>query len=192
MENSEKRRMTEAGFARILTEEEKLKILRARAKKLAIEVKAKEAGEENLEIVEFMLSGERYGIESLYIREAYPLKEFTPIPCTPAFVLGLINIRGQVLSIVDIGRFFDLPRQGITDLNRVIVLSSGALEFGVLADDILGMRRVPAQEIQGDLPTLTGIRAEYLKGVTSDRVTVLDAGKILADKDLIVHQEVAG
>ncbi len=192
MEDSEKRRMTEAGFARILTEEEKLKILRARAKKLAIEVKAKEAGEENLEIVEFMLSGERYGIESLYIREAYPLKEFTPIPCTPAFVLGLINIRGQVLSIVDIGRFFDLPRKGITDLNRVIVLSSGALEFGILADDILGVSMVPVKDIQESLPTLTGIRAEYLKGVTNDRVTILDTAKILTDKNLIVHQEVMG
>jgi len=175
-----------------MEDSEKHKILRARAKKLAIEAKTEDAGTEKLEIVEFMLSGERYGIESLYIREAYPLKEFTPIPCTPAFVLGLINIRGQVLSIVDIGRFFDLPRQGITDLNRVIVLSSGALEFGILADDILGVRRVPVQEIQEDLPTLTGIRAEYLKGVTNDRVTVLDAGKILADKKLIVHEEVTG
>lgn len=170
---------------------ERQQILKERAKSLAIEAATEDAGEEKIEIVEFMLSGERYGIESPYIREVYPLKEFTPLPCTPAFVLGLINIRGQVLSVVDIGRFFELPRQGVTDLNRVIVLNSGTLEFGILADDILGMRRVSIQDVQESLPTLTGIRAEYLKGVTPDRLTVLDAGKILADKKLIVHEEVS-
>lgn len=181
MENTEQPAITASEVARVLRE---------RARKLAVALKSEDAGKEMVEIVEFMLSGERYGIESLYIREVYPLKEFTPVPCTPAFVLGVVNIRGQVLSIVDIGRFFDLPRQGVTDLNRVIVLSSGALEFGILADDILGVRLVPVQDIQESLPTLTGIRAEYLKGVTGDRITVLDGGKILADRKLIVHEEV--
>jgi purine-binding chemotaxis protein CheW len=51
---------------------------------------------------------------------------------------------------------------------------------------------IPLKDIQESLPTLTGIRAEYLKGVTNDRVTVLDAGKVLSDKSLIVHQEVSG
>lgn len=188
MEASEKRKMTEAGFNRALTEEEKSRIMRERAKKLASESKTKETAEEKLEILEFMLSGERYGLESLYIREAYPLKNFTPIPCTPAFVLGLVNVRGQVMSIVDIGRFFDLPRKGITELNRVLILSSGDMEFGILADDILGVSQVPVKDIQESLPTLTDIRAEYLKGVTKDRLTILDAKKILTDKNLIVHE----
>lgn len=173
-------------------EEEKTRILRTRAKRLATPLKSPEVGAKTIEIVEFLLSGEHYGIESCYIREAYPLKEFTPVPCTPAFVLGVVNIRGQILSILDIGRFFDLPGQGITDLDRVIVLSSGPLEFGILADAILGVKMAPLAEMQETLPTLTGIRAEYLKGVTNDRVTILDAQKILADKTLIVYQEVTG
>lgn len=173
-----------------MEDSEKQKILRERARKLAIEGKNEDTGNVKFEIVEFMLSGERYGMESTYIREVYPLGDFTPIPCTPSFVLGVINIRGQVLSIIDIGTFFDLPRQGVTDLNMVIVLSSGTLEFGILADDILGVRMVAVQDIQESLPTLTGIRAEYLKGVTNDRITVLDARKILAGTKLIVHQEV--
>lgn len=192
MEDSEAHKMTDTGMNWALTEEDKSKIMRERAKKLSARSKTEEAGEEKLEIVEFVLSGEIYGIESVHIREAYPLKNFTPIPCTPAFVLGVINVRGQVLSIVDIGRFFDLPRKGITDLNKVIVLGSGDMEFGILADEVLGVSLIPLKDIQESLPTLTGIRAEYLKGVTNDRVTVLDAGKILLDKNLIVHQEVSG
>ena len=107
-------------------------------------------------------------------------------------MLGVINVRGEVLSIVDIGRFFDLPRKRITDLSKVIVLGSGDMEFGILADEVLGVNMIPLKDIQESLPTLTGIRAEYLKGVTNDRVTVLDAEKILSDKNLIVHQEVSG
>jgi purine-binding chemotaxis protein CheW len=172
--------------------EEKEKILKERARKLAAPVKTEESKEENLEVVEFLLSQEKYGFESQYIREVYPLENFTPIPCTPAFVLGVINIRGQILSIIDMGRFFDLPRKGITDLNKVIILRSDDMEFGILADEISGVRMIPVSEIQQSLPTLTGIRAEYLKGVTNDRVTLLDAKKILTDKNLIVYQEVTG
>lgn len=190
MEDSEKRKMTEAGIDWTLSSEEKAKILKERARKLAASVKAEESKEENLEVVEFLLSQERYGFESQYIREVYPLENFTPIPCTPAFVLGVINVRGQILSIIDMGRFFDLPRKGITDLNKVIILRSDDMEFGILADEISGVRMIPVSEIQQSLPTLTGLRAEYLKGVTNDRVTILDAKKILTDKNLIVYQEV--
>ncbi len=191
MEDSEKRKMTKVGIDWTPSGEEKTKILKERAKKLAASVKTEEVKEENLEVVEFLLSQERYGFESQYIREAYPLENFNPIPCTPAFVLGVINVRGQILSIIDMGRFFDLPQKGITENNRVIILRSDDMEFGILADEISGVRMIPVSEIQQSLPTLTGIRAEYLKGVTNDRVTILDAKKILTDKNLIVHQEVS-
>lgn len=191
MEDSEKRKMTKVGIDWTPSGEEKTKILKKRAKKLAASVKTEEVKEENLEVVEFLLSQERYGLESQYIREVYPLENFTPIPCTPAFVLGVINVRGQILSIIDMGRFFDLPQKGITDLNKVIILRSDDMEFGILADEISGVRMIAVSEIQQSLPTLTGIRAEYLKGVTNDRVTILDANKILTDKNLIVYQEVS-
>jgi len=171
--------------------EEKKKILKTRAKALAREQEEKETTEEKIEVVEFLLSYERYAIESSYVREVYPLKEFTPLPCTPPFVLGIINVRGQILSIIDIKKFFDLPEKGLTDLNKVIILRSEKMEFGILADEISGVRMIPVSEIQQSLPTLTGIRAEYLKGVTNDRVTILDANKILTDKNLIVYQEVS-
>ena len=184
------RRVAETGADPAAEATEINRILRERAKKLAAQLSPDEESAAGREIVEFLLGGERYGIESTYIREVYPLKEYTVIPCTPAFVLGVINIRGQVLSVVDIGRFFELPARGIADLNRVIVLAAGDLEFGILADEVVGVRVIAARDLQPSLPTLTGIRAEYLKGVTGDRVTVLDAARILDDKNLIVHQEV--
>jgi purine-binding chemotaxis protein CheW len=170
--------------------EEKKKILKARAKELAREGEGKETTEETLEIVEFLLAYEKYGIESSYIREICPLKELTPVPCTPPFVLGIINMRGQILSVIDIKRFFDLPERGLTDLNKVIILRNKEMEFGILADVILGVVRVPRRNLQAPLPTLTGIREGYLKGITGDRLAILDAGRLLSDKKLVVHEEV--
>ncbi len=171
------------------TTQEKGEILKARAKTLARESETKGA-EEHIEVVEFLLTHEKYAIESTYVREVHPLKELTPLPCTPSFVLGLINVRGEILSVVDVKKFFDLPEKGLTDLNKVIIVHMDEMEFGILADVIIGVRSIPLNEIQPSLPTLTGIRAEYLKGITSERLVILDAAKILSDKRIIVHEEV--
>jgi purine-binding chemotaxis protein CheW len=170
--------------------EEKNAILQTRAKALAREPEEKTAVEEYLEVVEFSLAYETYGIQSSYVREVYPLKELTPLPGTPPFVLGVINVRGRILSVIDIKKFFDLPGKGLTDLNKVIILRSDSMEFGILADTILGVRNMSLSDLQPSLPTLTGIREEYLRGVTRERVVVLDARKLLSDRNMIVHENV--
>lgn len=172
------------------TAEDKRKVLRERAKVLARKPEEKTSAQEQFEVVEFLLAHERYALDSSYVREVYPLKELTPLPCTPAFVLGIINLRGQILSIIDLKKFFELPEKGLTDLNKVIVVQREGMAFGILADVILGVRRIAPQDLQPSLPTLTGIRAEYLRGVTKERLVVLDVEKILLDKNIVVQEEV--
>jgi len=111
--------------AAIPTPDERRKILRARAKVLARELKTDGSEQARLEALEFVVAYEKYAIESSYVREVYPLKELTPLPGTPAFVLGVINVRGQIVSVIDPKRFFDLPEKGLTDLNKVILISDG-------------------------------------------------------------------
>ena len=172
-----------------LSPEEK-KILRARAMELARGAEQEKAAEDSMEIVEFLLAHEKYGIESSYLREIYPLKELTLVPCTPPFVLGIINVRGEILSVIDIKKFFDLPTKGLTNLNKVIILRNDKMEFGILADFIVGVRSIPVSQIQPSLPTLTGIREQYLKGITKEHVVILDGDKLLSDKTIVVHEEV--
>jgi purine-binding chemotaxis protein CheW len=170
--------------------ENKKEMLRARARALAQEPRAEELDKDRIEVVEFFLAHEQYGIESAYVREVYPLREFTRVPCTPPFVLGIMNVRGKVLSILDLTKFFDLPEEGLTDLNKVIILHNDRMEFGILADVILGVRKISLNELQTSLPTLTGIREKYLKGVTTERVVILDGEKLLMDKKIIVRETV--
>ena len=170
---------------------ESKRILQARARALARDT-GTAAAADALEVVEFLLAHETYAVESRYVREVYPLEDMTPLPCTPAFVLGIVNLRGEILSVIDIKKFFDLPDKGLTDLNQVIVLQSDGMLFGILADAILGTRRISMAEIQPSLPTLTGIREKYLKGVTPERTVVLDAAKLLTDETIIVQEQVDG
>lgn len=165
-------------------------ILAERARKLAHEAAPVEEAGDAVEVIEFVLAHETYGLEARYVREIYPLKDLTPMPGTPAFVLGIINLRGQILSIIDLRQFFDLPRRGLTDLNKVIVLRSGAMEFGVLADAIVGTRTIALRSLQPSLPTLTGIREQYLKGIDSGRAVILDAAKLLESPAVIVNEYV--
>ncbi len=166
---------------------EKNSILKQRARILSQEARNNEAGEEYIEILEFLLAQERYGIETRHIREVYPLKELTPLPSTPPFVLGVVNARGRIVPVVDIKTIFGLPDRGLTDLNKLIIVRANGMELGLLADTIVGVQRVPLQDIQPSLPTLSGIRADYLKGVTKERLVIIDAEKVLLDEKLLVH-----
>src|SRR6185369_5807442 len=70
------------------------KILRERAKATARVPPDRESTSGLIAIVEFLLADERYGIESVWVREVLPLRDLTPVPCTPPFVLGILNVRG--------------------------------------------------------------------------------------------------
>ena len=170
--------------------EEKRTILRSRAKKLAQGLEKRGSETDYLEVLEFLLAQETYAIETPFIREVYPLTELTPLPCTPAFIFGLINVRGQILTVMDMKKFFDLPEKGITNLNKVIVVRNDTMELGILADEIIGIRNISVNELQPPLSTMSGIHAEYLKGVTGKRLIVLDMERFLTDKKLIVQEEI--
>jgi purine-binding chemotaxis protein CheW len=168
----------------------KKEILRARAQALAQVPGNRNVSERQLAVVEFLLGGERYAVEGAWVREVHPLNELTPLPCTPSFVLGIVNVRGQIVAVFDLRALFDLPIKGLTDLNKIIILQSEALQVGILADAIVGMRSIPLDDLQPSLPTLTGIRAEFLRGVTSERLVVLDVERLLADESIVVNEEV--
>lgn len=163
-------------------------ILRARAKKLARRKTGEGAARESIDVVEFMLASEIYAVESTFVREVYSLRELTPLPGAPPFLLGMTNVRGQIVSVVDLKIFFDLPsKNGLSDLNKLVLLRQGEMEMGILADVVLGARSIAVDGLQPSLATLTGARAEYLRGITKGRVIVLDAFKIMNDKRIVVE-----
>ena len=163
----------------------RLRILQARARSAAREPQVTDG--ESLEVIEFLMGYERHAIGVARVQEVLALRELTPLPGAPRFVAGIVNVRGRIVSVVDLKAFFELPDKGLPDLNRVLVIDDGRIEFGLLVDSVVGMRRVPLADLQPPLPTMTGVRAHYLRGITPDRLAVLDAGRIAGDPDIIVR-----
>lgn len=170
--------------------EETRRILEARAR-AAARPPDRPDDVERLEVLAFSLAGETYGVETCHVHEVCQLRDLTAVPCTPPFVAGVMNLRGQILAIIDLRRFFELPARGLTELNRVIVLSGAEGEFGLLADSIDGVRSVTASDLQDGLPTLNGIRERFLKGITGQMLAVLDGDRLLADAGLKVDDRAA-
>jgi purine-binding chemotaxis protein CheW len=174
-----------------LSKEHKKNILRERSRKLAHRHEtASDLDESSFPVVEFVLSDEHYAVELSYIREVYPLKDLTPVPCTPSFILGIVNVRGQVVSVTDMRELFNLPKKGSDENLSILIVKNQEMELGIVAESVLGERKIPRQTMHSELPTFTRAYDHYIKGVTSERVIVLNMDAFLSDTSIVVHQEV--
>lgn len=162
-----------------LTAQEKQALLKVRAQALARTQKKAEATGIQVEIMEFLLADGTYAFESASVREVYPLKVLTPLPCTPSFILGVMNVRGRILPVIDVKPLLDLPEKQANELSKTIILQTEGMEVGILTDTVLGVRVIPINTLHPPLLTLTGLNAQYLKGVTHEGVVILDAHRLL-------------
>lgn len=167
--------------------ERKTRILRERAKLLARR-ESRDSRRDVLEVVSFRLGDEIYAVESRHVGEVFPLKHLTPLPGTPPFVLGIVNLRGQILSLIDLNVLLRLPRSSRAE-GMVLVLRSDEMEMGVVADAFEGVQRLPREEITPPLASLSGFGASSLLGLWRGEISVLDAGRILKDRSLVVNVE---
>ena len=171
---------------------QKATILRQRAKALSAVPAAPADARETLAVLVFELDGEPYALELSFVREVYPLTDITPLPGTPPFVLGIINVRGEIFSVVNLKTFFGLPNSPLTPQSKAIILESEAMSFAILADATRQVQRIPIEAIQPPPATLAGLQARYVRGVTNRPLTLLDAAKILSDPQLVVNDATEG
>jgi chemotaxis signal transduction protein len=140
-----------------------------------------------MDILKFRLAYKEYALAMKYIREVILTGGIVPVPGTPDFITGICSIRGEIISLVDLRALFLLPDRGLTDLNRVIVLSDGTMTFGILADSITGMISIPESLLTNPDPKTTPINPAYILGRVDD-LTILDAGALLADPKMVVDE----
>ncbi|UTW07845.1 chemotaxis protein CheW [Pseudomonas benzenivorans] len=153
------------------------------------EKEQKEQVEDWLEVLTFSISGELYAIESAHVAEVLPLGQYTPLPCVPPFVLGIVNVRGHIVSLIDLRVLFELPIGGLSDKNFMAVLRSPDMEFGLLIDRVQGIGQIRRDGLQKRVANLSGVRTAYLLGVTAEHRTVLDGALLLSDENLRIKVE---
>jgi purine-binding chemotaxis protein CheW len=163
-------------------------ILQARARALATDDTAPDPGPE-IDVLEFMIGTQSYALETQYVQEVHALAGLAPLPCTPAFVRGIVNLHGRMMSVLDLHPLFGLPPKVLSGADKLVVLLDGRMIFGVLADAVLGVHRLPRRRLQPPPSTATGIPDGWTIGVTPERTVVLDAKRLLNDKSIVVDQE---
>jgi purine-binding chemotaxis protein CheW len=144
---------------------------------------------EQMEVLNFSLSDERYAIGSEHVAQVLPLNQYTPLPNTPAYVLGIVNVRGRIVSVLDLRVLFELPNGGLCDRSYLLILQNPEMEFGLLIDRVIGVAQISRDSLQKGPANLSGVRADYLLGVTQEQCTVLDGARLLGDHNLRVMAE---
>lgn len=182
---------TGRAFVDDATSEDKQRVLHERAQRIANDTHAEDEGRFDISAVAFRLADELYAIESAFVHEVYPSDGLTPVPCTPPFVAGVMNFRGKIISVLDLKQIFGLPADSRPETAFVLLLASDEMEFGILADSIHGLVEISFADLHAALPTMKGIREEYLRGITADRMVLLDAAKMLHDRKLIINEHIA-
>jgi purine-binding chemotaxis protein CheW len=138
------------------------------------------------QLVVFQLGAEFYGVEIARVHEIIRLQTVTRVPRAPAFVEGVINLRGKVIPVVDLRRRFGLPTADHTRASRIVVVEIGDQVVGVVVDGVSEVLRVNGATVEPPSPVVAGIDSEYIHGIAklSDRLVILlDLDRVLAQTE---------
>jgi purine-binding chemotaxis protein CheW len=156
--------------------------LRQRAEHYAAPVKEQEVTPENARtVLIFDLGGEQYGIDVIHVRGIRALVAIARVPGAPSFYPGVINVRGRIITVLDLRDFFQIVYAEETDTpHEVMIIHAGQLEIALLAHQVIGVESIPASAIKSvdHMP--------YAQGLTSDKVILLDIAQLFQDERLIM------
>lgn len=137
--------------------------------------------EEKIKLVIFSLLDDHYAFYGDDVKEILPLVNIYYVPGSPDFILGVINIRGDIESVININKFLGLPDSKRTQQSRVAVASSENVRSGILVDSIEEVIDVPKSSIKPPLSSLDNLKKEFVSGEMSyngKNITILDVGGI--------------
>lgn len=141
--------------------------------------------------VTFHLENEKYGIKVMQVQEVLRLTEIAPVPGAPHYVLGIINLRGNVVTVIDTRRRFGLPDAESDDETRIVIIEADNNVVGILVDSVAEVVDLKSSEIETAPNVGNDESSKYIQGVSSrdDELLILvDVNKLLSDEE---WQEVA-
>ncbi|RJR30326.1 MAG: purine-binding chemotaxis protein CheW [Desulfobacteraceae bacterium] len=146
------------------------------------------AGGKEGKYLTFSLENEQYGIGILKIKEIIGMIPITPVPRTPEYVKGVVNLRGKVIPVIDLRQRFSMGVVDSTDRTCIIVVEiesgAGTVMMGILVDSVSEVLNIKGEEIE-DTPTFgTSVDTDYILGMAK-----MDGGvKILLDIDKVLSE----
>jgi purine-binding chemotaxis protein CheW len=138
------------------------------------------------QFVVFELGAELYAVDIARVHEIIRLQSITRVPRSPAYVEGVINLRGKVIPVVDLRRRFGLPVAEHTRASRIVVVEIGEQVVGIVVDAVSEVLRVNTALIEPPSPVVAGVDSEYLEAIARlpERLLILlDLDRVLARED---------
>ncbi|MGP8307291.1 chemotaxis protein CheW [Vibrio sp. YIC-376] len=151
-----------------------------------VEVKKDATNDEVLQWVTFQLEEETYGINVMQVREVLRYTEIAPVPGAPDYVLGIINLRGNVVTVIDTRSRFGLVEGEVTDHTRIIVIESERQVIGILVDSVAEVVYLRSSEIDTTPSVGTDESAKFIQGVSNrdgKLLILVDLNKLLTDDE---------
>jgi len=121
-----------------------------------------------VDVVEFVLGGERYALDIHLAREIVEMIQITPIPRAPPYISGVINLRGEITNIMNLNNLLGLPHQEIRDNQKIVVLvpeAAGGSNVGIIVDDVISVLQVAQTDIEHLGEGLSSEVSSFVKGI---------------------------
>jgi purine-binding chemotaxis protein CheW len=139
-----------------------------------------------LQWVTFRLENETYGINVMQVQEVLRYTEIAPVPGAPSYVLGIINLRGNVVTVIDTRSRFGLPSAELTENSRIVIIEAEKLVIGILVDSVAEVVYLRASEIDSAPNVGTDESAKFIQGVSNrdgELLILVDLNKLLSDEE---------
>jgi purine-binding chemotaxis protein CheW len=142
-----------------------------------------ETAEHEVQVVTFTLGKEEYAIDILQVQEIVMMREITRMPRAPEFIEGIVNLRGQMIPIIDMRKRFSLDEAQHDSETRIIIVEIAGELVGMVVDGVREVIRLPDSAVSPPPPMIQGISSEYLRGIgqIGERLLImLDLEKVLS------------
>ena len=139
-----------------------------------------------LQCVTFELNGETYALDVMRVQEVLKVGEISPVPGAPEYVLGIINLRGKVVTVIDARLRLGLPYAEGTEASRIIVLEAAGQDVGIQVDSVAEVMQIPRADIDPSPSVGNEDSAQYIEGVGSreqELIIVVDIDKLLSEEE---------
>lgn len=165
------------------------RLLRERAKLLGQRPRSREEETDSLRLIEFPVGDERYAVDADFVIEIQPLVSWTRIPCAPAPLVGVVNLRGRIVTMVDLRPLLGVPFEGPREGAYVLVVENPGVErayhepLAILADGLPRTRGVPRSAVRASVdgvPQPAGSR--LVQVVTEHMMALLDLRALFQDE----------
>ena len=140
---------------------------------------------DTVELASFFVGEALCGMDILKVQEINKLIEMTRVPQAPEYVLGILNLRGEIVTIIDLGKKLGLKSTELSDKTRNIIVNSRGEHIGLMVEKISDVVQAKFEKIEAPPANIGGVQGKYFTGVlkTKDRlIGILDVGKVLEEE----------